>query len=873
MTTAAKPPDYRLPRTALPRRYDLELAPDLESSRFVGAERIELEALAELTELVLNADGLAITDATLAPGWAPTGGPSAPTALSVTLDTANTRARFGLTAPVPPGRYTLACRFTGILNDQLQGFYRSQFVDEAGQNRFIATTQFEETDARKAFPCFDEPDLKAIFGVTLVVPPGMLGVSNGPEVSVTELASGARRVRFADTIPMSTYLVAFVVGPLVATDPVEVDGIPVRVVTVPGKVHLTSTALEVATHALRYYRAYFSLPYPGDKLDLVALPDFAAGAMENLGCVTFREEALLADPADTAHLERRRIAEVIEHELAHMWFGDLVTMRWWNGIWLNEAFATFMALRCQDDFHPEWECFVGFARLREQARFVDGLRSTRAIEFPVHSPEEAMAMFDVPITYIKGPAVLWMIEQYLGRDRFRAGVRRYLAAHAFDNAETTDLWDAIEAENPDVPLRAAMDSWVFQGGYPVISTRPVTGPDGQAIELRQEPFSYLPAPATAPEGARGARWLVPILAAPTDRRDQVTRVLLADTPVRLQASTSPVVVNAGGTGFYRVWHDRDLRAGLLGHLELLDSIERVGLIGDLWAAVLVGAADLEEFFDAVAHLAGEEDPDVWSVVTSALRTIDLVAAKADRGLVAAYTRSVLQPELARVGWTAVTDEGEQRPVLRAGLILALGTFGADRKVLDRARELFHADQSGRQETDADIAGSVVATVAWNARRSEFDALVGRARHPRSPLDERRHRFALGFLTDPGFAAEVHELCRGEIRSQDAPYLLAVMLGQRSIGPVTWEFICSHYDELIARYPDNSIHRMFEGMAGLAELNPSGEPVYLGAVSAFVADKFSGGTRRLLDQTVEHLEVNLRLAARIRASLRELLSPR
>jgi puromycin-sensitive aminopeptidase len=872
MTTSENPPRYRLPRYTVPRRYDLELAPDLTSSSFQGTERIQLEVLETLTEIVANADGLVIDDATLTPGWTNDRSVT-PTALAVSFDAARTEVSFGLGSPLPPGHYTLSCRFTGTLNDQLCGFYRSQFLDDEGREETIATTQFEETDARKAFPCFDEPDLKAVFGVTLVAPPGMLAVSNGPETAVEVLASGAHRVRFADTIPMSTYLVAMIVGPLEATDAVDVDGIALRVITVPGKGHLTSSAIEVATHALRYYREYFSIPYPGDKLDLVAIPDFAAGAMENLGCVTFREAGLLADPADTARPEMRRIAEVIEHELAHMWFGDLVTMRWWNGIWLNEAFATFMALRCQDDFHPDWQCFVGFARLREYARFVDGLHSTRPIEFPVHTPEEAAAMFDIPITYIKGPAVLWMIEQFIGHDRFRAGVRRYLATNALGNAETTDLWDAIEAENPDVPLRAAMDSWVFQGGYPIVSATQLPGSDPTIVELRQEPFSYSPAAAKPADAPPGARWLVPILAAPAEERAEATRLILDEKPARLEFAASPVVVNAGGAGFYRVRQDRATRQALLAHLEALDPIERLGLIGDLWAVVLAGLDELDDFLDAVAHLAGEEDPYIWSVVTTALRLIDLVAPEHERELVASYTRSVLQPELERVGWEAAPGESEQTPVLRAALLTALGTFGGDEHVLARARELFEADRRGEGEIAADIVGGVLATLAWNARRADFGAIVERGRAPRSPLDERRHRDALGFLTDVGYAAEVHELCRGAIRSQDAPYLLAAMLGQRAIGPVTWEFISTHFEELASRYPDNSIHRMLEGMAGLVEVDAEGEPVYLRAVRAFVDERFSGGRKRLLDQIVEHLEVNVRFAARVRSSLGTILSRR
>ena len=869
MTTIVNPENYRLPRHAVPRRYDLELVPDFASLTFGGAETVELEVFDEADELILNANELTISEATIAPGWATDHAAGEPTPLAVTLEAATERVRFAPPAALPPGRYTLACRFAGTLNDRLCGFYRSRFVDDEGHEHTIATTQFEETDARRAFPCFDEPDLKAVFGVTLVAPPGMLAVSNGPEVSVETLPGGAHRVRFADTIPMSTYLVAFVVGPLEATAPVDVDGTALRVVTVPGKGHLTSVAVEVATHALRYYREYFAIPYPGDKLDLVAIPDFAAGAMENLGCVTFREAELLADPADTAKPEMHRIAEVIEHELAHMWFGDLVTLRWWNGVWLNEAFATFMALRCQDDYHPDWECFVAFARLREFARFVDGLPSTRAIEFPVVTPEEAAAMFDVPITYIKGPAVLWMIEQYIGHDRFRDGVRRYLQANSYGNAETTDLWDALEAENPDVPLRAVMDSWVFQSGFPIVTATTLPSGNGD-VELTQEPFSYLPAEGDTDPATR-RRWLIPVLAAPVGDRSEVSRLLLAEKPMRLAGGSSPLLVNAGGTGFFRVGLDAALRARLLEHLGQLDPIERLGLAGDLWAAVLAGVTGLGEFLAALAHFAGEDDPYIWTVLTTALRTIDLVAPNEDRALLRDLARSVLAPELARAGWEQSPGEGEKAPVLRATLIAALGTFGEDEDVLARARQLFAADQSGTRELDADIAGAVLATVAWHARREDFDGIIARSRHPRSPLDERRFHSALGSLTDPGYAAEVHELCRGEIRSQDAPYLLAIMLGQRAIGPVTWEFISSNYADLAARYPENSLHRMLEGMAGLAELDNEGRPVYEAAVRSFVEATFSGGQKRLLDQTVEHLEVNVRLARTARTTLRAALS--
>ncbi len=284
------------------------------------------------------------------------------------------------------GSWELDLTFTGVLNDKLHGFYRSTFIDIDGTTQTIATTQFEATDARRAFPCWDEPDFKATYAVTLIVDSDLTAISNGAVMESKDLGNGKLQVTFAETIPMSTYLVAFVVGPFELTDPVVVDGVPLRIASIKGKGHLTDFGLEAAAHALRYLAGYFGIAYPSDKLDHVAIPDFAFGAMENLGCVTYREMALLVDKTAASRLELARIAEVVAHETAHMWFGDLVTMKWWNGIWLNEAFATFMELLTVDAFRPDWQVWVTFGTGRNAAMTTDGLRSTRPVEFAVGRP-------------------------------------------------------------------------------------------------------------------------------------------------------------------------------------------------------------------------------------------------------------------------------------------------------------------------------------------------------------------------------------------------------------------------------------------------------------------------------------------------------
>ncbi|HEX8803412.1 MAG TPA: M1 family metallopeptidase, partial [Acidimicrobiales bacterium] len=561
---------HRLPRTVVPERYDLTLEPDLDAATFSGTESVAVRVAEPTADVVLNSVEIDIDEATVElPG-----GRRLPAA--VTLDEGTERATLHVDEELPVGPAVVHLAFRGVLNDKLRGFYRSTFTDDEGVERVLATTQMEATDARRAFPCWDEPDAKAVFAVTLVVPDDQLAISNAAELARTPVDGGKVAVRFADTMRMSTYLVAFVVGPLVATEPVVVDGKPLRVVCPVGKEHLAGFALEVGAFSLRYFSEWFGIVYPGDKLDLVAIPDFAFGAMENLGCVTFRERYLLVDPATATQAERQAIVDVIAHEIAHMWFGDLVTMKWWNGIWLNEAFATFMEMTCTDAFRPDWQRWVDFGLSRSAAFDTDALAATRAVEYPVVSPEEADGMFDI-LTYEKGASVVRMLEQYLGADRFRDGIRRYMARHQFGNTETSDLWDALEAETGE-PVRRIAESWIFQGGFPEVAVE-AAGPS--ALRFGQRRFRY---------GGEddGSRWAVPVVVrhgggpGGADGGATVDRVLLEGDATDLALDGGPgwAVANAGAHGFYRVRYTPDLLAALLDRLDALAPLERYTLVDD-----------------------------------------------------------------------------------------------------------------------------------------------------------------------------------------------------------------------------------------------------------------------------------------------------
>jgi puromycin-sensitive aminopeptidase len=858
--------DHRLPREVRPERYEIVLTPDLEAGTFGGEETVALSVEEATSRIVLNALDLEIASATLARDVEGTD----TLAGAVTLEPEAGRATIELPGPVEPGRWSLRLAFSGTLNDKLRGFYRSTFSDE-GTERTIATTQFEPTDARRAFPCWDEPDRKAVFSVTMVVDEALEAVSNTSVVEEERLGGGLKRVRFADTIPMSTYLVAFVAGPLEATPPVDVDGVPLRVLHRPGNGHLCAYALEVAAAALRFFSRWFGIPYPGDKVDLLALPDFAAGAMENLGAITFREALLLVDPSSASRLELERIADVVSHELAHMWFGDLVTMRWWNGLWLNEAFATFMEMLCVDDLHPEWERWVSFGRSKGAAMITDGLSSTRPIEYPVARPEDAEGMFDV-LTYEKGAGVLRMLERYLGAEPFRKGIRLYLDSNLYGNAETTDLWDAIESATGE-PARATMDSWIFQGGYPLVTVSPRED-DPRSLQLAQQPFRYLRATNGAEAAARGSEtgdgWQVPVLlrwGSGGSVRDH--RVLLggSSATVRLDAAPEWVVANAGGSGFYRVRYAGGLLGRLTGDLGRLEPLERLNLVSDAWATALADLGTIEDFVALLRRLGDEPDPNVWSQVVASLGILDRVLPEDGRPRLEAFVRELLAPPLARVGWEPHPGERETTGTLRATLVEALGTLGADQAVRARADEMHAGELASKGSLDPDLAGAVVSIVARTGGAREFEAFVDRYRNPRNPQEEVRYLYGLAGFRRPELFARALEMALSEVRTQNAPFLLGLAIANRELGPVAWRFIEDHWDELTERFPDNTIPRMLDSASLLLE------PTVAADVRQFCESHPVRSGQRTVEQMLERLQVNLAFAERSRDRLARALGGR
>jgi puromycin-sensitive aminopeptidase len=856
---------HRLPYSVAPRRYRLRLAPDLEAFRFDGEVAIELEVVEATSTITLNAADLELSAATLSPRW---DGSEEAVALEIALDTESERATFTAPSEIDLGPYTLTITYTGVINDKMHGFYRSIYTDVNGTERVLAVTQFETADARRALPCFDEPDRKARFAVTLDLPPEVSAVANGSDVSSEDLGEGRRRVTYSDTPPMATYLLAFVIGHLEYSDTVIQEGTPVRVVTVAGKSHLHQAALDASAHALGFFQEYFALSYLGDKLDLVAVPDFAFGAMENVGCVTFRESILLADPENTSRPELERLAEVTEHELAHMWFGDLVTMRWWNGLWLNESFATFMALLCIDDYHPEWNSFVTAARGRVAALEIDALHSTRAVEFPAETPADAEAMVDT-LTYEKGSSVLWMVQAFVGAETFRAAIRHYLAKHEFGNTETTDLWDAIGDEAPDVPMRRLMDSWIFQGGVPLVTAAAGTDHDG-IVTISQEPFTYLPAPPADATSAVGSDWLIPVIAAHGKGLGETTRLLLNE-PTALEVS-GPVLLNSGGSGYYRVAYDEPLFTALLDELATLAPLERFDLVSDTNALVVARRQPVSRLISLIDRLGIEQDPNVLAAVIGAIQNLNLVATAADRALLSSYVKARIGPILDAVGPERRSGEALDDALVRAASSAILGTIGADPTVIERAKAVVHADLGGRSRLDPDLAAAYLAVFAAHADRSDLDALLARLAQPRDPKDEARVRSSLAALTDISLAEVVYDRCLTEIRAQDSPYLLASMLRSRALSRATYGFISERFDAIHARIADYGIRRLVEGVSGLAALDADDEAIDVASVRAFFEPRVSGAEARHLAQALERLEAAVGFGRVVRSDLATALAP-
>ncbi len=850
----------RLQELPRPERYDLALWVDPARRPFRGEGDLVLEIAPGTRSIELHA-----VDLELGACSARDSGGDVPV-VRIRENPKRETVTLVLERPLAGTRASLRIAWKGSLRADLRGLYLAR----SGKRRYAAT-QLEAADARRFFPCFDEPDKKARFRLRVTTPARNQVVSNGA-IERTTKRGAKKTVHFAETPKLSTYLVALVVGELEASPAVRVGATPIRVWCVPGKKKLAAFALEVAAEALRRLEAYFGLPYPYGKLDLLAVPDFEFGAMENAGAVTFRETLLLVDPKTVTLAERKRVAEVITHELAHMWFGDLVTMAWWDDLWLNEAFATWMAFKIVDEWKPEWKMWLDFESHRAPAFALDALESTHPIYGPVETPGEATENFDV-ITYEKGASVVRMLESWLGASVFRRGVRRYIRRHREGNAKACDLWRALEhaARRPVEPI---VSPWVERPGFPLVAAQRVDAGGQAQLLVEQERFFASPSIGAEPRAEIRPIPLV-IRVRPQRGRDRIVRALVDEKRTKIPLGPAADVrwayANANEASFVRALHDGAILRALGDELAKLAPAERMGLLGHQWAGVRADRAPLTDWLDLVTRYGDEREPDVLASAYGPLAWLDdhavpsLAAEHAARFRV--FVAEVFAPAFARLGWSAARAETDAVRQRRSTLISILGGLARDADVLEGVATRIQPYLADRSTLEPNLAGPVVELAARTGDATLFDAYLRTIKAARTPQERTRFEMALGSFRDAALVERALERSLdARLPTQDVVPLLARLLANPEARERTWEFVRERWTELSPRISPGLASRLISALPALQK------PLYRRQVASFFATHPLPTAARALLQALERFDLDAELRGRIVPELREYLRP-
>ncbi|MCE9670869.1 ERAP1-like C-terminal domain-containing protein [Myxococcus stipitatus] len=770
--------NFRLPPTVRPSRYAATLTLDLDAKSFSGQQTVDVEVTEPTREIVLHAIALTLGEVTFRAG----GDTRKPASIQPVAVSETVVLRFD--APLPVGKAALDVAWRGAFTEGLRGLYL------AGK---VAATQFEAADARRVFPSFDEPSFKAKWSLSVRVPQGLTVLGNGPVVK--EEQDGAHvKVTFQETEVLSSYLIALVVGPLVGTPAERVGDIPVRTWALPEKAHLTRFGQDVALAVLPRLQDYFGLPYAFTKVDQVGIPDFEAGAMENAGLITYREVALLLDPATAPLSVQKRVAEVVTHELAHQWFGNWVTMVWWDDLWLNEAFATWMAFKIVDQWRPEWRMWLDFDSHRASALHLDALKSTHPIHGAVHNAGEAGESFDA-ITYEKGGAVLRMIEGFLGEGPFREGIRLYMRKHARANAVKEDLWNAL-GEAAKQPVEELATAWVGQSGFPLVSAKV----DGRELSLSQQRFYSEPGVGSA------EKWPVPMVLRYEDASGvHEQRVLLREPKATVKLEGSGEVkwlcANAGSTGFYRVAYDTPALQKLAANLQALAPSERISLLADQWALVRAGKASVADLLDLAARFGDEEDDSVLDELVGRLGYVEgrLVEGE-DQARLRAWVEKLLGPGLKKLGWQAAAGETDRVKLRRAALVRAVGGLARSREALAEAKpRVARMLQGERDALEPNLLDAAVGMVARAGDAALFDTILQKVPREPDPATQRRYLMALTAFEEPALAQRAQGLLFSDtVKTQDVASFVSGLMANRTGRDAWWARMREQWKDVVAR---------------------------------------------------------------------------
>ena len=776
----------RLPGGATPEHYNLWFAPDFDTDTFRGRATIDVRLEKPSRTITLHAAEIEFAEVRVVAD----NGTMSQTA-KVTLNAKNETATLTVPKEMPAGAARIGVSYKGILNDKLRGFYLSK-----ANGREYAVSQMEATDARRAFPCFDEPAYKATFSIEMMIDEKDVAISNGKQVRDTPGPErGKHTVTFEKTQPMSTYLVALLVGDFVCREAMS-DGTPLRVCATPDKKDLTGFALEAAVQQLAFYNAYYGIKYPFGKLDIVGVPDFAAGAMENTGAITFREQYLLADPERASLGTKKSIASILSHEIAHMWFGDLVTMKWWDDIWLNEGFATWMANKPLAVWKPEWAVELDEVDETQQALALDALRSTRPIRTKVETPEEINEVFDA-IAYQKSAGVIRMIESYVGADAFRKAVASYITKYAYANAAAEDFWNEVTRVTGK-PVDQIMRSYVDQPGVPVLEVSSACTGATTTVTIEQQRF--MGTPGAAPEKPQA--WTIPVcFKAFPDSPGTCHVISKPKETLSLPGCAAEAFINAGSVGYFFTEYAPDaVRALSRKARGTLTPAERLGLIGDEWWMVRSGRHDIGAFFDLAAALASDDTPAVTdNLATRVAYAGEYLVSDAQRQPFETWVRGRFGPALDRLGFPANGGD-ELQQSRRADLVELVGIWGGASDLQARARELaikYIADSASLSGT---LAPAVLQVAAYRGDAALYDQYVARMKEV-SAQPEEYYRFfnALPYFRDSALMMRTLNLALSpDVRSQDSATLIAGLLAHSWGRDAAWTFVKQQWSRMIER---------------------------------------------------------------------------
>jgi aminopeptidase N len=832
----------QLPTNVVPIHYDIDIRPNSTTPTFDGSVRITVEVREPTSKITLNSLDLKFDSALLGQGG---------NTARVTFDDKQQTATLHFDKPIAKGEYQIQIDYAGKVYDKAQGLFISNYGTPEAPKRMLLT-QFEAASARRFVPCWDEPARKATFSMSVAISKEEVAVSNMPIESVSALEKDLQCIRFQKSPKMSSYLLFLGIGDF---ERLEADAgtTKIAVVARKGSAQKGKFALESAVSLLAYFNDYFGTPYPLPKLDLIAAPGGGGfSAMENWGAILYFENALLVDPLLSSESDRQRVFVVVAHEMAHQWFGNLVTMEWWDNLWLNEGFASWMENKATHRFHPEWMMWLQSETDRQRAMRQDSKRTTHPVVQPVPSGDVAEQSFD-DITYRKGQSVIRMLESYIGEEKFRNGVRSYMKRYAYQNTVTDNLWDELEAAGAK-QIKQIADDFTLQPGVPMVTVEAETaGPDDVRLNLRQGRFAVDDGPHDP------FLWHIPILAAPAGAATPSAAQLFEgrETISFSIKGKLPIKINYGQTAYYRTQYSKEVFESLTLQFGSLPAADQLGLLYDAWALGEVGKAPITGYLELISKTPIGADPSIWRQIIETLISVDaLYAGLAQRENLRAFARKILQPIFGSVGWVPAAGEADIVAVLRESLLNALGRLD-DPSVKSEARrrfDLFVANPTDPQGLPAAIRTPTLRVVALWADRAVYDTIHRLANGATDPLEKQQLFVALAAAKDAGLAAETLRIALGnEPAATTGPSMIARVAVDNA--DLAWRFALDHLQAVTDKL-DPLQRDSFVPSLGAQSTDPRRLP----ELRSFIDNKVPEGARKQVERYFADLSFRLQVKA-------------